>query len=667
MRQEECAIRILAIDDDPSVLDSYQVLFGQRKSNKRDELDELALLLSEESESKADHPFPIQLELTTVTSGEQGFKLAHQEQYGVILLDMRMPGGWDGMETARNIRRVDQQVRIILITAYMDYTLEQLREEIGVNFAYLQKPFDRNELIQMTLLLANDWEREQRLIEAERAMAEAARVAERANKAKDEFLASMSHELRTPLTSLLGNCELMHGSDLDQMQNMLLNSMEVSGKSLLYLINDVLDSSKIEAGLFEIDEVEFDPRSMIEELRMIFSSRASDAGVAFEIEMEHPFGRALIGDGRRLSQVLINLLSNAIKFTSQGSVRLRVATDPVAQQLSFAVEDSGIGMDEETQQRIFKPFEQADRSISGRFGGTGLGLHISWNLVQLMGGSIEVSSTLGSGSCFTVTLPLREGAELLEERALQQTELPLLPLRGRVLIAEDTPELQVLERRMIESQTGGEVEVEIAGDGRQALEKIATSAYDLVLMDMQMPVMDGIAATEQLRAQGNRIPVVALTANVMQKQREQFYKAGCDDFLSKPIDRSSLRSILKKYLARSTGEQRQQEPEPQFLAHTREQGPNTAPAVVDPMVDDELMMLFRERSMTLRSELLSAYEVGEWEKIEQVAHTIKGSGSSFGFPQLTILGGEVQNLVKAGEFERAATTVERLSSALSEV
>ncbi|MBT3309474.1 MAG: response regulator [Gammaproteobacteria bacterium] len=653
------AIRILAIDDDQSVLDSYNILFGGGGGKrKRNDLDELTGLISSSTESTTKGGGVIDFELDRVTSGEKGLERVKEGGYGVILLDMRMPGGWDGMETARRIREVDTLVRIILITAFMDHTLEELREAIGVNFAYIQKPFDRNELVQLVLLLGNDWKREQQLIEAEKVMADAAREAERANKAKDDFLASMSHELRTPLTSLLGNCELMSEGELDGAQQGLLTSMEVSGKSLLYLINDILDSSKIEAGLFDIDEVEYNPIQLIEELRLIFSSRAAESGIRFNIYSEVTFSHLLLGDGRRLSQVLINLLSNAVKFTEEGEVSLSVQFDDSRKQVRFTVADSGIGMNDEALSKIFKPFEQANRSISGRFGGTGLGLHISWNLTKLMGGTIDVSSEEGKGSSFIVELPLREGGVLQQTELEQRKQQAPLNLSGRVLIAEDTPELQVLERRMVEAYG---VSVEVVNNGQKAVEQVLKHEYDLVLMDMQMPVMGGIEATQQLRKLNVSVPIVALTANVMQKQREQFFAAGCDGFLSKPIDRSSLRTILQQYLSESV--------EPAALAsQSAEPAAVVSPppaepvARVDPMIDDELMALFRDRSAILRKELMAAFESADWKQVSHAAHTIKGSGASFGFPQLTDLGRQIQDGITAGKFEEVAPIVEQLNS-----
>ena len=332
-------LKILAIDDEQAALNSYRTLFQKKADNTDHKLDELAALIDDKPskrEAEPENSFDIEM----VQSGQEGVEKVRQEHYSIIFLDMRMPGGWDGLETAREIRALDRQVRIILISAYMDHTLEKIRREVGDNFAFLQKPFERDELIQLVLLLSSDWQREQQLIETEKQLTIALEKAEQASRAKDDFLASMSHELRTPLSSILGNNELLAEFELGEYPEQLIRSMEVSGKSMLYLINDILDSSKIASGMFEIDEVPYNPLELLDEMQHIFSNRATDAGIAFRIDQELPFKRMLIGDGRRLAQVLINLLSNAIKFTKQGGVSLSIQPEEAGSSICWRIEDS---------------------------------------------------------------------------------------------------------------------------------------------------------------------------------------------------------------------------------------------------------------------------------------------------------------------------------------
>ncbi|MBT7308797.1 MAG: PAS domain S-box protein, partial [Gammaproteobacteria bacterium] len=311
--------------------------------------------------------------------------------------------------------------------------------------------------------------------------------ARQSNKAKDDFLASMSHELRTPLSAIIGNSEILIEGHLTPDQYKLLHSIEISGRALLALINDMLDFSRITSGKFEVDQGYFNLDLLVEEIQNIFAVRIADAGLHFEVSVRSPMSHQLNGDGRRIVQILINLLSNAIKFTEQGKVTLECWVEHSEGKVHFMVEDQGIGMSAEVMGRLFLPFEQADNTISRRFGGTGLGLHISKALAELMGGTIEVASELGSGSRFEVILPYQQGPLLVQSKQPAQRVINQR-FSGRVLIAEDTLELQLLERRILESMG---LEVKVVSNGREAIEQWTQGAFDLILMDMQMPEMDG--------------------------------------------------------------------------------------------------------------------------------------------------------------------------------
>ena len=293
------------------------------------------------------------------------------------------------------------------------------------------------------------------------------KLAERSVQVKDEFFASMNHELRTPLTSIIGNAEILSESQLTSDQKVLLESVKVSGRSLLSLVNDILDLSKMEAGKFEIDRSPFDLSQMLRDVEMIFSSKARNSKLHFEIKREVSPRNQIWGDGKRVQQILINLLSNAFKFTDQGSVVLTISLD---ETLNLTVEDTGIGMSEESIERLFQPYKQADSTISLRFGGTGLGVHICKQLAEQMAGTIEVSSSEGKGSCFKLKLPYDE-SDLLVERLQQDNSSVSIQKRfiGNVLIAEDTPELQILASRMVESLGA---QVEVAKNGKVKLPPI---------------------------------------------------------------------------------------------------------------------------------------------------------------------------------------------------
>ncbi len=326
--------------------------------------------------------------------------------------------------------------------------------------------------------------------------AEQARVV---GKAKDDFLASMSHELRTPLTAIIGNSEFLAEQERDPERRDIISSIELAGRSQLALVNDILDMSKIESGKFSVEEIPYNLAQLLKDLEYMLSTRAKDAGLQLLTRQSKPEQHLLVGDAQRIGQILINLIGNAIKFTEFGTVSL--TTRVAGQHIIFQVKDSGIGMSPETIRRLFQRFEQADGTISRRFGGSGLGLFISWNLAEMMGGTIQVSSREGVGSTFELLLPYRpsttavdggeqQGAVVADDSSASGSILNE-QLQGHVLVAEDTPELQLLERRILESFG---LTVTTANNGQEALEQVVEHHFDLILMDMQMPVMDGVNA-----------------------------------------------------------------------------------------------------------------------------------------------------------------------------
>ncbi|MBT3967935.1 MAG: response regulator [Gammaproteobacteria bacterium] len=382
-------------------------------------------------------------------------------------------------------------------------------------------------------------------IEMEQQLRTALEDAQQASISKDEFLASMSHELRTPLTSIIGNCELLAEQEHDDRNSALVQSIESAGRRQLALVNDILDLSKIESGKFTIEETPYDPNILLQDLQQMFALRMQDSGLHFAIKQQRPFTHLLVGDIQRSGQILINLIGNAVKFTEQGSITLSSWVSE--QQLYFSVKDSGIGMPPEVVDRLFKRFEQADSSISRRFGGSGLGLYISFHLAQLMGGTVTVESEEGQGSTFTLRLPYRPGKPLNspQQKPSTQKRTTKIQLQGTVLVAEDTPELQLLERRILESMG---LTVTTANNGIEAVAREAEQPFDLILMDMQMPEMDGIEATQQIRARNSEIPIIALTANVLQKHRDAFDAVGGSGFIGKPIDRQELQQTLTRFI-----------------------------------------------------------------------------------------------------------------------
>ena len=390
-------------------------------------------------------------------------------------------------------------------------------------------------------------------VAAEQALIDAKAAAEAANTAKSEFLANMSHEIRTPLNGVIGIVDALSRTPLSPEQAEMVDLIRGSGVTLERLVSDILDVSKIEAGQLDLESRPFDLEEALEPLA-VMGARAEDKGLAFHVERTPEARGVFVGDSTRIRQVLGNLLSNAIKFTASGSVTVRIEAWPddpdapsAAHQLAIMVEDTGVGFNAGHASRLFERFNQADSTITRRFGGTGLGLSICRSLVVMMGGSIEARSTPGVGSRFRFVLPLDRAGSLADYDARETSAGPAVPtLAGRpmrVLLAEDHPTNQ----RVVQLILGGQgAEVITADDGAQAVAAFEAGTFDLVLMDMQMPVMDGLTATRAIRAfeaampHRPRTPIVMLSANAMAEHRAESRAAGADSHVAKPITAVSL-------------------------------------------------------------------------------------------------------------------------------
>ena len=380
------------------------------------------------------------------------------------------------------------------------------------------------------------------------ALEEALERAKAANIAKSTFLATMSHEIRTPLNGVLGMAQAMAGDQLSARQRDRLNVIRESGEGLLAILNDVLDLSKIEAGKLDLEDIDFDLEQIARGAYTAFTSIANRKGISFALDLGNACG-GYRGDPTRLRQILYNLISNALKFTECGEIRVTALSGPAG--LEFRVADTGIGMSEETVARLFTSFGQADASTTRRFGGSGLGLAISLELAELMGGTIRVDSTLGKGSVFCVALPLPR-VQLAPQAPGPASSIPEVtrPLELRVLAAEDNAVNQLVLRTLLDQLGIDPVMVE---NGARAVEAWETGSFDLVLMDVQMPVMDGPTASRTIRdreiATGrSRTPIIALTANVMSHQIAEYRLAGMDGHVAKPIEAGKLFAALQTAL-----------------------------------------------------------------------------------------------------------------------
>jgi signal transduction histidine kinase/ActR/RegA family two-component response regulator len=381
-----------------------------------------------------------------------------------------------------------------------------------------------------------------------------AREAITASQAKSEFLANMSHEIRTPMNAVLGFAELLSQEPLADEQSRFVRAILDSGNNLLCLINDILDFSKIEAGKLNLELVECDLSQILESIQSLLGPSASDKRITLRILQCDQLPRRIRTDPIRLKQCLINLVSNAIKFTAKGHVYLNVSlesTEGQQDRIRFDIEDTGIGIAPDQLERIFEAFTQADSSTTRQYGGTGLGLTITKRLAELLGGTLTVASRPGHGSVFTLRLPLvplGPVSETTDRYAWVQEIETAKPTnregQGRALIVEDNPSNQILAELMLRKMGW---QTDTAADGTEAIQRVQEKAYDLILMDMQMPNMNGYDATRALRRQGVRTIIVALTANAMVGDAEKCRQAGCDDYLSKPILKDELAAMLNKY------------------------------------------------------------------------------------------------------------------------
>lgn len=389
-------------------------------------------------------------------------------------------------------------------------------------------------------------------------------IAESATKAKSAFLAHMSHEIRTPMTAILGFTDILmerlkNADDLDA-----INVIKRNGEHLLELINDILDLSKIEADRLTIERIECSPAQVVDDVKMLMAVRAEEKKLDLKVEYKSPIPKKIYSDPTRLRQILVNLVGNAIKFTSVGQVAIRLTylqrADGV-NMLQFEVVDSGIGLTPEESSKLFKPFAQANSSTTRQFGGTGLGLAICLRLTQMLGGKITVDSVKGKGSTFRFSIETgtSDDVELYDtppkrEHVAAQTKGSQEKLDARILLAEDGPDNQRLISFVLKKAGA---EVVLAENGKLAYDLAMgkhpeePEPFDIILMDMQMPVMDGFQATRNLRQAGYEKPIIALTAHAMSGARDQCIEAGCDDYAAKPIDRMGLLQTIRNHLQAS--------------------------------------------------------------------------------------------------------------------
>lgn len=594
-------------------------------------------------------------QVLTAGNAEEALQLIETQVPDIILLDVMMPG-IDGFSLCRKLKRDDKYADIPLIFITSLSQQEDIVE--GFNAGgndYIVKPFNRQELLAR---VRNHLHLYDMLQENKRLIA----LSEDASRSKTEFLASMSHEIRTPLNSIIGMAEVLNDTKLTEEQRDFVRIFRTAGESLLAIINDILDLSKIEAGQAESETIDFHLPSLLSSVASILSVRATERNVNISINCHPDVPSGLRGDPTRLRQILINLVGNGVKFTENGNVDIFVKKESET-QLLFSVKDNGIGIPVEKQQLIFESFTQADSMTTRKYGGTGLGLTICQKLTQILGGEIGLKSLPGGGSTFFFTYPLHSAlTDTTPDRGDSEPAAQCELLKdAHILLVDDNEDNRNLLCLYLRNTP---FTLETAENGRDAVEMFKKTSFDIVFMDLEMPIMDGYEATRQFRKWEATeklavTPIVALTAHAFVRFKKKCMAAGCSDYLTKPVRRNTLIHCISRHLQMNA-----------VLVETVQDEPlagNDPEQVTLSYKIQKLIPRFISNKREDAKQLLHSLETADFNMLNQQAHTIKGTSWMYGFKYLGDTCLELEQAAKAKDSKLAHDLIEQIRNHLDTV